>query len=112
MQYLITGAAGFIGSHLCHKLAKEGNKIIAVDRMIIETALTTIKERNMQDQYFGINLSPRTVHDDQFVIWLERRLLKDANIAFASLFWSLSTSDIHFILAMALNTPCWVSSVA
>ena len=31
MQYLITGAAGFIGSHLCHKLAKEGNKVIAVD---------------------------------------------------------------------------------
>ena len=31
MQYLITGAAGFIGSYLCHKLAKEGNKIIAVD---------------------------------------------------------------------------------
>jgi len=31
MQYFITGAAGFIGSHLCHKLAKEGNKIIAVD---------------------------------------------------------------------------------
>ena len=31
MQYLITGAAGFIGSYLCHKLAKEGNKIVAVD---------------------------------------------------------------------------------
>jgi UDP-glucuronate 4-epimerase len=31
MQYLITGAAGFIGSSLCHKLAKEGNKIIAID---------------------------------------------------------------------------------
>ncbi len=31
MQYLITGAAGFIGSYLCHKLAKEGNKIIAID---------------------------------------------------------------------------------
>ena len=31
MQYLITGAAGFIGSHLCQKLAKEGNKIIAID---------------------------------------------------------------------------------
>ena len=31
MQYLITGAAGFIGSHLCHRLAKEGNKVIAVD---------------------------------------------------------------------------------
>jgi EAL domain-containing protein (putative c-di-GMP-specific phosphodiesterase class I)/GGDEF domain-containing protein len=62
-------------------MAEKLDKIIAVDRMIIETALTTIKERNMQDQYFGINLSPRSVHDDQFVIWLERRLLKDANIA-------------------------------
>jgi UDP-glucuronate 4-epimerase len=31
MQYLVTGAAGFIGSFLCHKLAKEGNKIIAID---------------------------------------------------------------------------------
>ena len=31
MQYVITGAAGFIGSFLCHKLAKEGNKIIAID---------------------------------------------------------------------------------
>jgi UDP-glucuronate 4-epimerase len=31
MQYLITGAAGFIGSYLCHKLAKEGSKVIAVD---------------------------------------------------------------------------------
>lgn len=62
-------------------MAEKLDKIIAIDRMIIETALTTIKERNMQDQYFGINLSPRSVHDDQFVIWLERRLLKDANIA-------------------------------
>ena len=31
MQYLITGAAGFIGSFLCHKLAREGNKVIAID---------------------------------------------------------------------------------
>jgi UDP-glucuronate 4-epimerase len=31
MQFLITGAAGFIGSSLCHKLAKEGNKVIAID---------------------------------------------------------------------------------
>jgi UDP-glucuronate 4-epimerase len=31
MRYLITGAAGFIGSFLCQKLAKEGNKILAID---------------------------------------------------------------------------------
>ena len=31
MKYLITGAAGFIGSHLCNKLAIEGNEVIAID---------------------------------------------------------------------------------
>ena len=62
-------------------MAEKLDRIIAVDRMIIETALTTIKNKNLQDQYFGINLSARCVHDDQFIIWLERRLLKDAHIA-------------------------------
>ena len=31
MKTIVTGAAGFIGSYLCHKLAKEGNDIIAID---------------------------------------------------------------------------------
>jgi diguanylate cyclase (GGDEF)-like protein len=62
-------------------MAEKLDRIIAVDRLIIETALTTIKNKNLQDQYFGLNLSARCVHDDQFIIWLERRLLKDANIA-------------------------------
>ena len=31
MKYLVTGAAGFIGSHLCHKLTTEGNAVIAID---------------------------------------------------------------------------------
>ncbi|WP_319371122.1 NAD-dependent epimerase/dehydratase family protein [uncultured Ilyobacter sp.] len=29
--YLITGASGFIGSHLAEKLLKEGNRVICVD---------------------------------------------------------------------------------
>ena len=62
-------------------MSEKLDKIIAVDRLIIETALNTIKAKNLQDQYFGLNLSPRCVHDDQFIIWLERRLLKDASIA-------------------------------
>jgi len=31
MKYLVTGAAGFIGSHLCHKLTTRGNEVIAID---------------------------------------------------------------------------------
>jgi UDP-glucuronate 4-epimerase len=48
MQYLITGAAGFIGSFLCHKLAKEGNKIIAIDNFSnyydVGLKITRVKE--------------------------------------------------------------------
>jgi EAL domain-containing protein (putative c-di-GMP-specific phosphodiesterase class I) len=62
-------------------MAEKLDRIVAVDRLIIETALTTIKNKNLQDQYFGLNLSARCLHDDQFNIWLERRLLKDAHIA-------------------------------
>jgi UDP-glucuronate 4-epimerase len=31
MKYLVSGAAGFIGSHLSHKLAAEGHEVIAID---------------------------------------------------------------------------------
>ena len=76
MEHQLLPTASFLA------MAEKLDKIIAIDRLIVETALTTIKNKNLHDQYFGLNISPRCVHDDQFAIWLERRLLKDA--AFAS----------------------------
>jgi dTDP-glucose 4,6-dehydratase len=34
MKILITGGAGFLGSHLCEKLMKNGNRVICVDNLI------------------------------------------------------------------------------
>lgn len=31
MKILVTGGAGFIGTHLCHRLIKEGNEVICLD---------------------------------------------------------------------------------
>jgi UDP-glucuronate 4-epimerase len=31
MKYLVIGAAGFIGSHLCKRLATEGDEVVAID---------------------------------------------------------------------------------
>lgn len=62
-------------------MAEKLDKIVAVDRMIIEAVIKEITDRNMQDQFIGINVSARSINDGHFLIWLERRLLRDATIA-------------------------------
>ena len=62
-------------------MAEKLDKIVQIDRMIIDTTLNHIKNQNLNEQSFGINITPRTVHDEQFMIWLERRLIKEPNIA-------------------------------
>ena len=34
MKCLVTGAAGFIGSHLCERLIKEGFKVVGIDNFM------------------------------------------------------------------------------
>lgn len=34
MRYLISGAAGFIGSHLCERLVNEGHEVVGIDNLI------------------------------------------------------------------------------
>ena len=62
-------------------MAEKLDKIVAVDRMIIEAAIKEITDKNMQNNFFGINISARSINDGHFLIWLERRLLRDSAIA-------------------------------
>ena len=62
-------------------MAEKLDKIVEIDRMIIDKAITEISEKNLHSQSFGINVSSRTIHDEHFLIWLERRLLRDTAIA-------------------------------
>lgn len=62
-------------------MAEKLDKIVAVDRMIIEQAISEIKDKNLQTTQFGINISSRSIHDEHFLVWLERRLLRESSIA-------------------------------
>ena len=62
-------------------MAEKLDKIVAIDRLIIETTINEISSKNYVDQSFGINVSSRTIQDEHFLIWLERRLLREPNIA-------------------------------
>jgi len=48
MKCLVTGCAGFIGSHLCERLAQEGHDVVGVD-CLTDYYNPKIKERNMEE---------------------------------------------------------------
>ncbi len=62
-------------------MAEKLEQISHVDRMIIESAIDIIKTKNLSEQFFGLNITSNSAHDEQFLIWLERKLLKEGTIA-------------------------------
>ena len=39
MRYVVTGAAGFIGSHLCERLLADGHEVVGIDNLITSQQL-------------------------------------------------------------------------
>ena len=73
MKYLVTGAAGFIGSHLCQRLVTEGNEVIAIDnfsdyydinlkKLRVEKLLTPL-----QVKVLNVDISDKSSIDDLIV---------------------------------------------
>jgi diguanylate cyclase (GGDEF)-like protein len=62
-------------------MAEKLEMAIEIDRLIIDSSLDKVKSRNLSEKFFGLNVTASSAHNDQFVIWLERRLLKDTHIA-------------------------------
>jgi len=73
MKYLVTGAAGFIGSHLCHKLTTEGNKVIAIDNFsdYYDVNLKKLRVKNLltplQVKVLSVDISDKNGIDELIV---------------------------------------------
>ena len=75
MKILITGGAGFLGSHLCDRLLKDGHKVIALDNLI--TGSSENIEHNRTNDHFEF-----IYHDVSKYIYTSQKL--DWVIHFAS----------------------------
>ena len=62
-------------------MAEKLDKMTAIDKLIIETTINEINQKNMYEHSFGINLSARSICDEHFIVWLERRLLRESKVA-------------------------------
>ncbi len=75
MRVLITGGAGFLGSHLCDRFLAEGHQVIAMDNLITGT-VANIEHLAGRDEFLFVK------HDVTNYIFIEGQL--DAVLHFAS----------------------------
>lgn len=78
MRALVTGAAGFIGSHLCDRLLADGHNVVAIDNFS-DYYSRTLKEHNLESALNHRNFKFQEldlVEDDP------SQALEDANVIF------------------------------
>jgi len=73
MKMLVTGAAGFIGSRLCHMLATEGNEVVAIDNFsdYYDINLKKLRVENLltplQVKVLSVDISDKNAIDELIV---------------------------------------------
>ena len=96
MRILVTGASGFIGSHLCERLIVEGHSVVAFDNFSTGDALNLAGLAGVK----GFTLLPGTILDTGALL----PLIKEADLKVRGVLEKFKPS----ITGRVPTGPCWL----
>ena len=76
MRTLVTGAAGFIGFHLCDRLLRDGFTVVGLDNMTpyYDVSLKEARRRQLKDRYgFEVALVDIADRSRLVILWNEAK---------------------------------------
>lgn len=107
MKMLITGGAGFIGSHLCDKYTKEGHTVLCLDNFMSGN-LTNIRHllshRNfklIKGDILDFDLLEKVMHDVDVVFHLAAQIHVDRSIVEPKLTYEVNVLGTQNVLEVA-----------
>ena len=118
MRYLVTGGAGFIGSHLTEALINRGNQVMVVDNLSTGNLqnLSNVKEKisYIQGNILDKNFIEKLVAECDYVVHLAAALgvLNIVNNPLSSLKTNLKGTEIILELADKYHKPVLIASTS
>jgi len=118
VKYLITGGAGFIGSHLAEKLVARGDQVIVLDNLSTGTGTNIIKIKEKIDFEHGNILdkvvTDRLVSESDYVVHLAAALgvLNIVNKPLESLRTNLQGSEVVLEACDKYRKPALIASTS
>jgi len=114
MKYLITGGAGFIGSHLSEALTNRGNSVTVIDNL--STGKNTFKSsvELIEASIFDLSLMDKLVSQNDYVLHLAAAVgvFNIVNKPLESLMTNIKGTEIILELCAKYNKPILITSTS
>ena len=118
MQVIVTGGAGFIGSHLCERLVKDGHSVTALDNFSTGRALNlaNLKENDsfslVEGSILDTTILNSLVNEADYIFHLAAAVgvFNIVNHPLASLLTNIRGTENLLEAASSTNTPVFLTS--